>query len=248
MTTSSALITGAASGVGAALAKIACAEFDHLYLLDLNLEGLALLATHLRDECSFVRFTLLHGSVASSDYIDDVFRQIDGSDQTLLAVFHCASILRGDGGLVMASEMPDTDWENIIDVNLTGAFIVSKFALRTFATFKTHGDIILFGSSSATAAPALDAAYAASKAGVVALADSLNDEVMRSGIRVQCISPDAVDTPIWDQNFNVLPRPPHMISAESVADIALRMTKLPRDAYVRNLQVYPIKKRKSKRA
>ena len=81
---------------------------------------------------------------------------------------------------------------------------------------------------------------------MIALAESLNEEMMRHGIRVQTLSPDAIDTPIWDQNNSVLPKPPSLLSPTTVAEMAVRLLDLPRDGYIRNLQLYPLKTRKRK--
>jgi NAD(P)-dependent dehydrogenase (short-subunit alcohol dehydrogenase family) len=243
----STLITGAAGGIGSALAKAAAAHFETVYLLDIHAEQLDLLLSTLASAHPDVVFASFAGSVADPTFINEAFAAMADAQSPLTAVFHAASILRGTSGLISGLELDIKEWESIIDINLTGSFIVAKAALKVFITARTAGDLLLLGSSNASNPQAFDAPYAASKAGVVALAESLNEEVMRLGIRVQCLSPDAVDTPLWDQNNQLLPRPAAMLSPETVADIALRMSLLPRDGYLRNLQIFPCKTRKRKK-
>lgn len=243
----SALITGAVGGIGREISRIALPLYDELHLLDIDGTRLEAFATSLRHEFPASAIHTHKESVESQAAIENVFMAIGSSPgSSLTAVFHCAAILRGNSGMVSAIDLPESEWESIIDINLTGSFIVAKAAIRSYMSNKQKGDIILIGSSTAAHPRAYDAAYAASKAGVIALADSLNDEVMRLGIRVQCISPDAVDTEIWSQNDGILPRPPHMIKPSTVADLAIRMVGLPRDAFLRNVQVLPYIHRRRK--
>ena len=242
----STLITGAAGGIGAALARAASSHFEKVYLLDIDGHQLTALRSSLSTAFPSVAFTAFTGSVSDASFIVESFAAIAAEPFQLTSVFHAASILRGASGLIGGVDLDINEWESIIDINLTGSFIIAKASLKAFITAKSAGDLVLFGSSNATHANAYDAPYAASKAGVVALAESLNEEVMRLGIRVQCLSPDAVDTPLWDQNNSVLPRPAAMLSASTVADSALRLTQLPRDGYIRNLQLFPCKTRKRK--
>jgi 3-oxoacyl-[acyl-carrier protein] reductase len=242
----STLITGAAGGIGAAIAQLAPNHYEIVYLLDRDADQVQALKTTLSKEFPGTAFVAFVGSVTDPVFIDESFASIAAGQFKLSSVFHCASILRGPSGLVGALELDMCEWESIIDINLTGSFLVARACLRAFCTTKSVGDLLLLGSSNAVRANAYDAPYAASKAGVVALAESLNEEVMRLGIRVQCLSPDAVDTPLWDQNNNVLPRPLAMMAPSTVAEIALRMIQLPRDGYIRNLQLYPCKTRKRK--
>lgn len=241
------LITGAAGGIGHAIAFAAASTAKALFLIDIDTERLCALRHELLEHHPALSVTTFVGSVSDESFIDESFAFINDSNHTLSAAIHAASILRGPSGLVSGLDLTVPEWQSIIDINLTGSFIVSRAVLRYFISNKCSGDLLLFGSENASNPYPYDAPYAASKAGVVALSESLNEEVMRYGIRVQSLSPSAVDTPLWDQNNSVLPRPSSMLKPSCVADIALSLLKLPRDGYVRNLQVFPMKSRKRKR-
>ena len=241
------LITGAAGGIGHAIAFAAASSSQALFLIDIDTDRLSSLRDHLLSHYPDLSVNTFAGSVTNEQFIDLLFTSINDSTHTLSAAIHAASILRGASGLVSGLDLSVPEWQSIIDINLTGSFIISRAVLRYFIANKVQGDLLLFGSENASNPYPYDAPYAASKAGVVALAESLNEEVMRHGIRVQSISPSAVDTPLWDQNNSVLPRPSSMLTASCVADTALSLLTLPRDGYVRNLQIYPTKTRKRKR-
>jgi len=241
------LITGAAGGIGHAIAFAAAPSAQALFLIDIDTDRLCALRHDLLKHHPNLFVATFSGSVVDETFIDELFISIKATTHTLSAAIHAASILRGSSGLVSGLELTVPEWQSIIDINLTGSFIVSRAVLRHFIANKCSGDLLLFGSENASNPFPYDAPYAASKAGVVALAESLNEEVMRYGIRVQSLSPSAVDTPLWDQNNSVLPRPSTMLSPSYVADIALSLLTLPRDGYVRNLQIFPTKTRKRKR-
>jgi len=242
----SILITGASGGVGRAVAHLCAKNYSKLYLLDLDSNQLVKLKEHLLAEFSQLSVSLFVGSVTDQEFIDNCFASIESDQLTFDSVIHCASILRGQSGPVSLVELPTSEWEQIIDINLTGSFLISRAALRSFLKAKNHADLLFIGSTNASNPHALDGPYVASKAGVIALAESLNEEMMRHGIRVQTLSPDAIDTPIWDQNNSVLPKPPSLLSPTTVAEMAVRLLDLPRDGYIRNLQLYPLKTRKRK--
>ena len=243
---SSVLVTGAAGGIGKSIAFLFAVHYKKLYLLDLDATKLTELESELLSRFPEISITLFAGSVCDNEFIDHCFSMIEADPYEFSAVIHCASILRGHSGPVSLVELPTSEWEAIIDINLTGSFLVSRRSLRSFLRSKLPADLLFIGSTNASNPRALDAPYVASKAAVIALAESLNEEMMRYGIRVQSLSPDAVDTPFWDQNNSVLPRPPAMLSPDTVAEMALQLVQLPRDGYIRNLQLYPIKSRKRK--
>lgn len=244
----SILITGAAGGIGQATARAAAPLSKVLYLVDLDNVRLSSFENDLSADFPDLSIRIFPGSVTDEQFVTELFSSIQGSSSPLSAAIHAASILRGPSSLIGATDLSVPEWQYIIDVNLTGSFIISRAVLRYFITNKRSGDLLLFGSENATNPYPFDAPYAASKAGVVALAESLNEEVMRYGIRVQSFSPSAVDTALWDQNNGLLPRPSSMLSASTVADIAISLIGLPRDGYVRNLQIFPTKTRKRSRS
>jgi len=108
------------------------------------------------------------------------------------------------------------------------------------------GEIINLSSTSGQKGRAMDSVYCASKFGVIGLSDSLAEEVRQYGIRVQTVLPDAVRTPLWDQN-GPIGAPEYALMPERVADLILFMLQLPSDTIMENVIVSPFRSGKRKR-
>jgi NAD(P)-dependent dehydrogenase (short-subunit alcohol dehydrogenase family) len=96
------------------------------------------------------------------------------------------------------AEYPVTDWLNVIDVNLNGAFYCNRAAVAPM-TRNGYGRIVNIASIAGKEGNPNASAYSASKAGLIALTKSLGKELARSEIRVNCVTPAAADTPIFAQ-------------------------------------------------
>jgi short-subunit dehydrogenase len=105
------------------------------------------------------------------------------------------------------------------------------------------GDIVNISSTSGRQGRPLDAAYCASKFGVVGFSESLAEEVGRLGVRVQTLMPDAIDTPMWEQSGSAALRPRAMLSPDRVAEFVLYLITLSRDAFLLNPMIYPLRPR-----
>jgi NAD(P)-dependent dehydrogenase (short-subunit alcohol dehydrogenase family) len=113
-------------------------------------------------------------------------------------------------------------------------------------TRQRAGAIVNISSVSGRTGRAFDAAYCASKFGVIGLSESLAEEVRQYGIRVSVVLPDAVDTPMWDQNLRIIPRPPHLLRPERVAQLILILLTLPADTILVNPVIAPFQGRRRK--
>lgn len=126
-------------------------------------------------------------------------------------------------------------WEEVVETNLTGLFLVTHAALpmmHSGATIVNNLSISVKG-----AFPGM-AAYNASKAGALAFTDTLRKEVRSKGIRVIALVPGATDTDIWEQFWADAPRD-RMMSPKSVARMVIAALNLPEDATVSELEITP---------
>lgn len=177
-----ALVTGAASGIGAACARwLADHRAARLVLVD-------------RDEAGLAR---LDPACDTAVYIGDVsdpalWERVEAEAGPLNHAVLNAGIAAG-GSLV---ETTLEDWRRVHAVNLDGAFLSLRTALRLLAD---DGSAVLTASVAGLKAEPNTAAYAASKAAVVQLAKVAAKEAAPRGIRVNAIAPGGVDTPIWDE-------------------------------------------------
>jgi NAD(P)-dependent dehydrogenase (short-subunit alcohol dehydrogenase family) len=177
------LITGAASGIGAATATLLAGQgAKKLILVDLQEERLADFAFSLPCE----------RQVLIGDVSDERFWA--GADLTGLT--H-AVVNAGIGVGQPIDEMSFAEWRRVMSVNLDGAFLTLQAAMR--AMKGSGGSILLTASAAGIKADAGIAAYGASKAAVIHLARIAAKEGAPNRIRVNSIAPGGVETPIWGE-------------------------------------------------
>lgn len=159
---------------------------------------------------------------------------------------HCAGILRGTGSRPkLLADVELAEWEEVMGTNLTGTFLCNRAVLPAM-TAQRSGQIINISSTSGLKGRPLDAVYCASKFGIMGLSQSLAEEVRNVGIRVQVVAPDAVDTPMWDQNGPIRP-PADALPAERVADLIAYMATLPLDTVLGEVVIAPFRTRRRKK-
>jgi 2-keto-3-deoxy-L-fuconate dehydrogenase len=177
----SVLITGAASGIGAATAcALAKAGARKLILVDTDEDRLRDFAFSLPCERQVI--------------VGDVTDEQLWIKADLTGLTH-AVVNAGVGAGQPIDEMPFAEWRRILSVNLDGAFLTLQAAMR--AMKGNGGSIVLTASAAGLKAEPGIAAYGASKAGVIHLARIAAKEGAASGIRVNAIAPGGVETPIW---------------------------------------------------
>ena len=191
----SAIVTGGASGLGAATAQTLADAGAKVAVLDLRLDGAEKTARTiggLAIECDVGDADSAAAAVAQA-------REAHGIASILV---NCAGI--GPGAAVVGKTGPvDLDWfETTVRVNLTGTFNMIRLAAADMMEQDPNvegerGVVINTGSTSAHEGQVGQTAYAASKAGVVGMGIALAREFAREGIRVMAISPGPFDTPLF---------------------------------------------------
>jgi NAD(P)-dependent dehydrogenase (short-subunit alcohol dehydrogenase family) len=174
-----ALVSGAASGIGRAVAVRLAAEGATVVGCDV---------------------------VATSDGIVCDVRDAGACAATVATVLDRhgrLDILANVAGIgisrLLADLTPD-EWRRVIDVNLTGTFLLSQAALP--ALLASKGSIVNMGSVAGMRATPYNAAYCASKGGVIMLTKSMALELAKAGVRVNAVCPASVDTPFL-RNFEL---------------------------------------------
>jgi NAD(P)-dependent dehydrogenase (short-subunit alcohol dehydrogenase family) len=177
------LVTGAASGIGAAVAtRIANSGARKLILIDRDEEQLRDFAFSLPCERA-----VIIGDVADPA----LWRTAD-----LTGLSHAVV----NAGIASAGPIDTLDldeWRRIMSVNLDGAFLTLQAAMRAIRS-TGGGSIVVTASASGVKAERGTAAYAASKAGAIQLARVAAKEGAPDGVRVNVMAPGGVETPIWD--------------------------------------------------
>jgi 3-oxoacyl-[acyl-carrier protein] reductase len=190
------VITGAARGLGAAMATGLAARGANLALVDLDAESIA--ATQAACEAAGVTARAYGANVAKEDQVIAAFDQIVADFSRLDGCINNAGILR-DGLLIkvkdgeVVSKMTAENWQAVIDVNLTGVFLGGREAAERMIKLG-NGGVIINISSISRAGNFGQTNYSAAKAGVAAMAVTWAKELARYKIRVNAIAPGFVNT------------------------------------------------------
>ncbi len=192
---SSYLIPGGASGLGAATARMLTAAGGRVVLLDLNADQGAATARELGDTVSFVQ-----GSVTDAAPVEEAIAQARQL-APLRGVVNCAGVAPGER--VVGKQGPHAleSFRRAVDINLVGTFNVLRLAADAMSKndpLETgeRGVIVNTASVAAFDGQIGQAAYSASKAGVVGMALPIARELARFGIRVMTIAPGIFETPM----------------------------------------------------
>ena len=180
-----AIVTGAGSGLGAATARRLAAEGAVVACLDVAQEPAAATAGAVGNGARAYCV-----DVSDAPAVHDVVATAARDLGRPSVVVNCAGI----GRFYHSHEMPFADWQRIIGVNLTGTFLVCQAALPLL--LDGGGSIVNVASNAGLMAQPYSAAYCASKGGVVQLTRALADEYIERGVRVNCVAPGGIDTPL----------------------------------------------------
>ena len=188
------LVTGAASGIGRAVAERLAAEGALLYAVDVQAEPLAELEKKLAaDGCTVAtrRCDVSSESDVAETVADCVarFGQLD-------VLCNVAGILRFDH----FHEIATADWRRVMAVNLDGTFFMCRAALPHLRA--SRGNVVNVASTAAIHGQPYAGAYAASKGGVLALTKSIAIDYVKHGVRANAVLPCDIATPIFSQ-FNM---------------------------------------------
>lgn len=187
-----AVVTGAASGIGKAVALAMAGAGTDLVLCDRDPAALAQLRSRVEAGGTGRAPLVLRADVSSSAAMDNLAARAFDRAGHVDAVVHCAGI---GGAHVQVTEMTDDQWRLALDVNLTGSFNVGRAFGRRLAT-QRHGAMVFLASDRGLYGGRQVADYAASKGGVIALVKSLALELGPSGVTVNAINPGTTDTPL----------------------------------------------------
>lgn len=203
-----ALVTGAASGIGRATAEKLAAEGAAVFCIDVDEAALTETAEAIRK--SGGRAGLRRVDISDPDACDASVAAAVGELGRLDVLCNIAGV----GVYGRATELTNDEWSRTLAVNLSGTFFMSRAALPHL--LETKGNIVNVASSAGLVGVAYAAAYCASKGGVVQLTRSMAVEFAHDGVRVNCVCPGGVDTPLV-RGF----RPPEGARRQLLARMAL---------------------------
>jgi 3-oxoacyl-[acyl-carrier protein] reductase len=240
-------VTGGSGGIGRAVCEAAAREgAAAVVIVDIDAD---------RVDQTTAALQVVNGGAAVLGLLLDVCHEADMAAMAremlsrfghIDALVACAGILRGRGFLPHpVMDVSLDEWNQVLDVNLTGTFLSNRAVLEAMIT-QRRGDIVNVSSTSGRSGRANDSAYCASKFGVIGFSEALAEEVRQFGVRVQTILPDAVDTPMWQQNGPI--RPERALDPALVADLIVYLITLPEDAVMPGPVIAPFRTRKRVRS
>ena len=228
-----ALITGASSGIGKATAlAFAKAGID------------VALVSRSQDKLEAVALAASEAGVEAKAYALDLaeIEQVKVRISAIAADFAPIDILINNAGMAYTnplSETPLSDWQRVIDLNLTSVFQCILGILPAMRD-QRRGTIINVASIAGQQPFPTWGAYSVSKAGLIALSKTLAAEERSHGIRVVTICPGSVNTPLWDTDtVQVDLNRSAMLTPEIVAQSILHTALLPEQAVVESVTLMP---------
>ena len=189
------LITGAGSGIGRATARLLAERGGAVVAADVNAAAAVETAAGIQDAggqahgrgCDVTRAEDVDAAVA---FTRERFGRLD-------VLVNCAGILR----IAPLEATTEKEWSEVLSVNLTGAFLLTRAALTAMRE-QGGGAIVHIASRAALRAKEGHGAYAAAKAGILQLTQMAAVEGAPHGIRVNCVCPGFVDTPMTRAGYD----------------------------------------------
>ena len=188
-----AVITGAAQGFGLAISKRFASSGTNLFLIDKD-----------ETELNVAKETKEIKNSVSQTYTGDItnFEEIESTINSIIQNYSNIDIFVNNAGIAGPSfktwEYPQNDWKSVVDIDLNGTFNCCK-AVVPFMIKQNYGRIVNISSIAGKEGNPNASAYSAAKAGVIALTKSLGKELAEYNIAVNCVTPAAAKTRIFDQ-------------------------------------------------
>jgi NAD(P)-dependent dehydrogenase (short-subunit alcohol dehydrogenase family) len=198
-----AIVTGGAMGIGEATARKLAQSGASVTVFDVDRERGARSAAAIAKNgavCDFLPCDISK-SAEISESVDTVAGKLGGID-----------ILVSNAGIQLYGDVVTTteeDWDRLLGVNLKSCFLVSKFVIPHM--LKRGGSIVIVGSVQSMTAIANSVAYVVSKHALLGLTRAMALDYAQKGIRVNCVCPGAIDTPMLHWAAGLSPDPEKVI-------------------------------------
>jgi 3-oxoacyl-[acyl-carrier protein] reductase len=182
-----AIVTGAAQGIGRAIAQRFADEGARLAIIDVDADGAKRAAAEIGEVAIGIG-----ADVTQADQVERAFSEV-------VDFFGGLDILVNNAGIVgtdtPVKDLEEDDWNRVLDINLKGVFLCSQAAVRRMIP-KKSGVIVSMASIAGKEGNANMAPYSVSKAGVICFTKALAKEVLADSIRVNCVAPALIDSPL----------------------------------------------------
>jgi 2-dehydro-3-deoxy-L-rhamnonate dehydrogenase (NAD+) len=184
-----ALITGGASGIGAASARRILAGGGRVAVLDLDSAHVEATARDLGGGTIAIAGDVTDSAVLNAA-VERVERELGGLD-----VLVCSAGIAGAS--LRTTEVEDAEWKRVLAVNADGVFYANRAALPGMLA-RGYGRIVNLASVAGKEGNPMAAAYSAAKAAVIGMTKSIGKDVAATGVLVNCVTPSPVETPMLE--------------------------------------------------
>jgi 3-oxoacyl-[acyl-carrier protein] reductase len=223
-----AIVTGAARGIGRAIAVALAKEGVNVGVIARSEENLQIVVNEMQSYG-------VKADYAVADVTD--LQQVQAAAEKFKASLGLTDILINNAGIgkfVKLVEMDPADFKQIVDVGIMGTFNVSHTIVPQMIE-KNEGDVINISSTNGLNGAATSSAYSAAKFGIIGMTESLAAEVRRHNIRVGVLTPSTIATDLAD-DLNLIPadKREQYMHPEDVAEYIVAQLKLSNRMYIKN--------------
>ncbi|MBF0707046.1 MULTISPECIES: 3-ketoacyl-ACP reductase [Bacillales] len=221
-----ALITGAARGIGRASAIALAKEGVNIGMIARTEETLQNVAKEI--EAEGVKTSFAIADVSSNEEVTTAVAKLKEDLGEVDILINNAGIAKMGGFM----DLEVTEWEKIIQVNLLGAYYVTRAVLPDMIERKS-GDIINISSTAGQKGAPVTSAYSASKFGLMGLTESLAQEVRKHDIRVSALTPSTVSTDLAVENNLTDGNQENMLQPEDMAEFIVAQLKMNKRVFIK---------------
>lgn len=230
-----AIVTGASSGLGAAIAKTLVAENATVYGLARNKERLERIEKEFGTSFIPVRLDLSDRSAVNT-WVSKTFSRN-----------HCPDILinnAGVGSFGKIDEIESETWDVMVNTNLTGMYNITSQVVKWMRKTVHPSHIVNIGSILGSVTRAEGAAYSATKFGIRGFSDSLFKELRGENIKVTLLNPGSIDTRFFESSG--IESHKNMLQPNDIANTVLHVLKTPDNMLINEMTIRPLHPQKPK--
>lgn len=224
-----AVVTGASSGLGAAISKVLVGEGASVYGIARNSVALEDIQKELGE--NFIPIVLdISNLQAVKDWVGSTFSKQKSPDILINNA--------GVGSFGKIDEMSSEEWYGMVNTNLNGLYNISSEIVRFMKMKSTYSHIINIGSILGTTTRADAAAYCATKYGIRGFSEALLKELREFNIKVSCVNPGSIDTEFFKSSGINSHR--NMLQPNDLAATLLHILKTPDNMLISEITIRPL--------
>lgn len=224
-----AILTGASSGLGAAIAQALVKNGAEVYGLARNIDAL----NRLREKIG-PKFHPVRMNITDEEGIEYWINKTFSVELIPDILINNAGV----GSFGKIDEMQSSEWLKMVDTNLNGMYFLTKPVATLMKEKKEFTHIINIGSILGTLSRADAAAYCTTKYGVNGFSEALFKELRFFNIKVSCINPGSIDTDFFESSG--VKKHQNMLQPQDLADTVIHVLKTPDNMLINNLTVRPL--------